>query len=328
MYPNIRMRRLRNDPLVRAMVTEVNLSPSNLILPLFVRECLEGNTKEPVVSMPGVYQHSIGSLLDECGQVIDLGIPGIILFGIPENKDGLGSEAYNPDGIIPRAINAIKRKYGKDLLVTCDVCLCEYTDHGHCAPLVDDKICNDTGIELYAKAALEYARAGADIVAPSDMMDGRVARMRKTLDKEGFTDVLIMSYAVKYASSFYGPFRDAAGSGEFLAGPSDRKSHQMDPGNLTQAFREVEMDIKEGADIILVKPALPYLDIIGAISDRYHVPIAAYHVSGEYSMLKAAAQKEWLNEKTAVIEVLTAMRRAGANIIITYYAKDVAEGLR
>ena len=328
MYPNIRMRRLRNDPLVRAMVTEVSLSPSNLILPLFVKENLEGNDKEPVVSMPGVYQHSIGSLLDECRQVIDLGIPGIILFGVPDNKDHTGSEAYNPDGIIPGAVRAVKEKFGKKLLVACDVCLCEYTDHGHCAPLVDGRICNDSGVELYAKAALEYARAGADIVAPSDMMDGRIARVRKTLDDEGFIDVLIMSYAVKYASSFYGPFRDAAGSGEFVAGPADRKSHQMDPANLTQAFREVEMDIEEGADIIMVKPALPYLDIIHAISDKYHVPIAAYQVSGEYSMLKAAGEKNWLDEKEAFLEALTSLRRAGANIILTYYAKEIAEMIR
>lgn len=319
------MRRLRNDPLVRAMVTEVNLSSSNFILPIFVKEKLEGNDKQPINSMPGVFQHSIGSLLEECQEAIGLGIPGVILFGIPEKKDPSGSEAYSPDGIIPSAVRAIKEKYGNKLLVICDVCLCEYTDHGHCAPLVDGQVCNDTGVKHYAQAALEYAKAGADIVAPSDMMDGRVAMIRKKLDDAGFQDVLIMSYAVKYASSFYGPFRDAAGSGEFTGGPDDRKSHQMDPANLSQAFREVELDIIEGADIIMIKPAMPYLDVIHAVSNKYHIPIAAYQVSGEYAMIKAAGQNSWLDEDKAIIESLTSIRRAGASIIITYFAKEAAE---
>jgi porphobilinogen synthase len=323
MFPNIRLRRLRNDPLVRAMVTEVNLSPLNMIYPLFVKE--EIKDKQPVESMPGVFQHSIGSLLEECQEAVDLGLPGILLFGIPSKKDNLGSEAYNPEGIIPEAVRAIKDRFGADLLVICDVCLCEYTDHGHCAPIENDRISNDRGVEFYRKAALEYARAGADIVAPSDMMDGRVGEIRNTLDANKFQDVLILSYAVKYASSFYGPFRGATDFSGFISGPKDRRSHQMDPSNYTQAFREVEMDIKEGADIIMVKPALPYLDIIHAISKTYHVPVAAYQVSGEYSMLKAAAQNGWLDEKAVVIEVLTAIRRAGASIIMTYFAKEAAE---
>jgi porphobilinogen synthase len=324
MYPNVRMRRLRNKTLVREMVSEFKLSPTNLVLPLFVKEGLEGGKKVEVSSMPGVFQHSIDSLVNECVEVRDLGIPAVILFGIPENKDHHGSEAHNPQGIIPRSVRAIKGKLGDDILVACDVCLCEYTDHGHCAPIEGTEVLNDKGIELYAKASLEYARAGADIVAPSDMMDGRVGAIRHSLDIEGFENVLILSYAVKYASSFYGPFRDAAESG-FSAGPDDRRSHQMDPTNLTQAFREVELDIKEGADIVMVKPALPYLDVLKAISDRFHIPLAAYQVSGEYSMLKAAAQNGWLDGQRSMMESLIAIRRAGATMILTYFAKEAAE---
>jgi porphobilinogen synthase len=327
MYPNIRMRRLRNNPLIRGMVTEYTLSPSNFILPLFVKEGLEGKEKTPVKSMPGVFQHSIGSLVEECHEASELGIPAVILFGIPKKKDSHGTEAYNPDGIVPRAVRAIKKELGDKLLVACDVCLCEYTDHGHCAPLEGDTVCNDEGIKLYAKASLEYVKAGADIVAPSDMMDGRVAAIRKELDGAGYHDKIILSYAVKYASAFYGPFRDAAESG-FTAGPSDRKHHQMDPSNMSQVFREVELDMKEGADIIMVKPALPYLDVIHAITQRYSMPVAAYQVSGEYSMLKAAAQNGWIDEEKTMLETLLAIRRAGATMILTYYAKEAAEAIR
>ena len=327
MYPEVRMRRLRNSPLVRQMVTEYGLSPSNFILPLFVKEGMEDGTKAPISSMPGVYQHSIGSLVEECSRAADLGIPAVILFGIPEHKDAEGTQAYDPEGIIPQAVKAIKAQLGDRLLVVCDVCLCEYTDHGHCAPLDGDTIVNDLGNDLYAKAALEYAKAGADIVAPSDMMDGRVGAIRQSLDANGFQDTLILSYAVKYASSFYGPFRDAAESG-FHAGPRDRKAHQMDPANLTQAFREVDMDLAEGADMIMVKPAMPYLDVIKVLSANYDVPMAAYQVSGEYAMLKAASEKGWLDAHKCIMESLLAIRRAGATIILTYYAKEAAEALR
>jgi porphobilinogen synthase len=321
------MRRLRNSTLIRSMVTEYSLAPSNLILPLFVKEGLEGDESVPVSSMPGVSQHSIGSLIEECKQAVGLKIPAVILFGIPKMRDALGSEAYNSTGIIPSAVRAIKQELGEDLLVICDVCLCEYTDHGHCAPIEQNRILNDKGIELYAKASVEYAKAGADIIAPSDMMDGRIKVIRKALDENNFNDTIILSYSVKYASSFYGPFRDAAESG-FKAGPGDRKSHQMDPANRTQAFREVELDINEGADIIMVKPAMPYLDIIHALTQHFHVPVAAYQVSGEYAMLKAAAQNGWLDETTCMMEALLAIRRAGATMILTYFAKQAAEAIK
>ena len=324
MYPNTRMRRLRKNHRIRGMVSEYHIKPSNLMLPLFVKEDMPAGQKKEVSSMPGVYQHSLETLVDECREAVELGIPGIILFGIPSNKDSHGSEAYNPKGIIPSAIRKIKEELGDDILIACDVCLCEYTDHGHCAPIDGDKILNDEALELYSKASLEYARAGADIIAPSDMMDGRVGAIRKTLDDNDFKDVLIMSYAVKYASAFYGPFRDAAESG-FTAGPDNRKSHQMDPSNFTQAIREAELDIKEGADIIMVKPALPYLDVIKELNTRFAVPVAAYQVSGEYAMLKAASQNGWLDEKEAMLESIMSIRRAGATIILTYYAKEIAK---
>lgn len=321
------MRRLRATPIIRDMVAEYTIRPSNLILPLFVDETLKGKDKTEVGTMPGVFRHSIDSLLEECHGAAELGIPAVILFGIPKNKDALGSGAYDPDGIIPRAVKAVKRELGNGLLVACDVCLCEYTDHGHCAPIDGERILNDKGVELLAKTSLEYTRAGADIVAPSDMMDGRVGAIRETLEKNDFTDTLIMSYAVKYASSFYGPFRDAANSG-CAEGPKDRKTHQMDPANFNQTLREVELDLGEGADIIMVKPALPYLDVIKSISDRFSVPLAAYQVSGEYAMLKAAAQNNWLSETEAIKETLLAIRRAGATMILTYYAKVAAEAIK
>ncbi|UCF49147.1 MAG: porphobilinogen synthase [Thermoplasmatales archaeon] len=322
MFPNVRLRRLRNNHLIRDIVTEYKITPKNLILPLFVKEGLE--KKQPVVSMPGVFQHSIDSLIEECHQAMELGIPGVILFGIPKKKDAVGSEAYNPKGIIPNAIRAIKKELGEKILVAGDVCLCEYTDHGHCAPIDGKRVLNDEGIKLYAKASLEYAKAGVDIVAPSDMMDGRVGAIRKILDENNFEDTIILSYAVKYASNFYGPFRDAAESG-FAAGPKDRKSHQMDPANFTQAITEVELDIEEGADIIMVKPALPYLDVLHALSNRFNVPFAAFMVSGEYAMIMAAARNGWLDEQKCMLEALLAIRRAGATMILTYYAKKAAE---
>jgi porphobilinogen synthase len=318
------MRRLRATPQIRAMVTEFTLSPSNFILPLFVKDGL--GEKVEVQSMPGVFQHSLDSLVEECHRASELGIPAVILFGIPKKKDAVGSEAYSPEGIIPKAVRKIKEELGERLLVACDVCLCEYTDHGHCAPLVDDCISNDEGVELYKKAAVEYAKAGADIIAPSDMMDGRVGAIRDAMDSQGFSEVLIMSYAVKYASAFYGPFRDAAESG-FAAGPKDRMSHQMDYANLSQAEREVELDIAEGADIIMVKPALPYLDVISTIKRKFPVPVAAYQVSGEYAMIKAASQNGWLHERRVMMESLMAIRRAGATMILTYFAMDAAEVL-
>ncbi len=322
MFPDIRMRRLRNNNLIRDMVTEYRLTPSNFILPLFIKEGLQ--KKSPVKSMPEVFQHSLDSIVEECHQVSELGIPAVILFGIPKKKDALGSEAYNPKGIIPTAVRAIKKELGQKILVACDVCLCEYTDHGHCAPIRKNKILNDEGLKLYAKASLEYTKAGADIIAPSDMMDGRVGAIRNILDKNNYNNTIILSYAVKYASSFYGPFRDAAESG-FAAGPKNRKSHQMDPANFTQALREVELDIDEGADIIMVKPALPYLDVIHALSKKYNIPIAAYQVSGEYAMIKAAAQNGWLDGEKCMLESLLAIRRAGATMILTYFAKAAAE---
>jgi porphobilinogen synthase len=320
------MRRLRATPQIRDMVTEFTLTPSNFILPLFVKDGLSGNDRVEVKSMPGVFQHSLGSLVEECHRASEHGIPAVILFGIPKNKDAVGSEAYSPEGIIPKAVRKIKEELGERLLVACDVCLCEYTDHGHCAPLVDGRISNDEGVELYKKAAVEYAKAGADIIAPSDMMDGRVGAIRDVLDSEGFSDILIMSYAVKYASAFYGPFRDAAESG-FAAGPSDRMSHQMDYANLSQAEREVELDIAEGADIIMVKPAMPYLDVISNVKRKFSVPVAAYQVSGEYAMIKAASQNGWLDESRVMMESLMAIRRAGATMILTYFAIDAAEVL-
>jgi porphobilinogen synthase len=311
---------------MRRMVTEYTLTPANFILPLFVKEGLEGKKKDEVKSMPGVFQHSLDSLVTECHRASELGIPAVILFGIPKKKDAVGSEAYNPEGIIPRAVRRIKEELGERLLVATDVCLCEYTDSGHCAPLIDNYISNDEGVLLYKKASIEYAKAGADIIAPSDMMDGRVGVIRDGLDSGGFKDTVIMSYSVKYASSFYGPFRDAAESG-FTDGPRNRMSHQMDYANLSQAFKEVELDIKEGADIIMVKPALPYLDVISQISKHFSVPLAAYQVSGEYAMIKAASQNGWIDESRVMMETLLAIRRAGATMILTYFACDAAEVL-
>ena len=314
-----RFRRLRYNPIVRDMVRETELSKNDLIYPLFV---VPGEKiKNPVKSMPGVFQFSIDNLIEECKEVRDLGIPAIILFGIPEHKDEQGSEAYDPSGIIQKAICAIKQ-HVSDLLVITDVCLCEYTSHGHCGLLDGEEILNDETLALLAKEAVSHVEAGADMVAPSDMMDGRVFAIRKALDYKGFTKTPIMSYAAKYSSGYYGPFRDAA---ESTPAFGDRRSHQMDIGNINEALREVEADIEEGADIVMVKPAGPYLDVIRKVKEKFGMPTAAYQVSGEYSMIKAAGQNDWIDEESVMIESLTEIKRAGADMFLTYFAKDAAK---
>ncbi len=319
--PIHRPRRLRRNESLRRMVRETRLSVDQLILPLFV---VPGESIEkPVASMPGVRQLSIDKTVEECAAVRDLGIPAVILFGIPESKDPEGTEAYAEDGIIPRAVRAIKRDV-PDLLVITDVCLCEYTDHGHCGLVVDGDVDNDSSVELLAREALVHARAGADIVAPSDMMDGRVDAIRELLDEEGYENIAILSYAAKFASAFYGPFRDAAESTPQFG---DRRSYQMDPANGDEALREVEMDLEEGADMVMVKPAMAYLDVIWRVKQAFGVPVAAYQVSGEYAMIKAAAGNGWIDESRVMMESLLAIRRAGADMILTYYAKDAAVAL-
>lgn len=322
MYPTQRLRRLRYNPLVRDLVRETELSINDLIYPLFVRP--GENEKREIKSMPGVYQLSIDNLVKECKEVRDLGIPAVILFGIPGHKDEKGSEAYDPNGIIQRAIKSIKSEV-KDLLVITDVCLCEYTSHGHCGLLDGENILNDETVSLLAKEAVTHAEAGADIIAPSDMMDGRVLAIRKALDYKGFSQIPIMSYAVKYASGYYGPFRDAA---ESTPAFGDRRSHQMDIANSDEAIREAESDIDEGADIIMVKPAGAYLDIIFRVKHELSMPTAAYQVSGEYSMIKAAGKLGWIDEQRVMMESLTAIKRAGADMILTYFAKDAAKLLK
>ncbi|ROL57702.1 porphobilinogen synthase [Bacteroidetes/Chlorobi group bacterium Naka2016] len=314
-----RFRRLRMNPIVRNMVAETVLTKNDLIYPLFV---IHGEkVKNPVKSMPGVYQMSIDVLVDECKSIVDLGIPAIILFGIPEHKDPMGSDAYSENGIIQRAVRSIKKEV-KDLVIITDVCLCEYTSHGHCGILDGESIDNDKSLEIYSKIALTQVQAGADMVAPSDMMDGRVQKIRRTLDEHGYVNVPIMSYSAKFASSLYGPFREAAqGAPKF----GDRKSHQMDYRNSDEAVREAEQDIIEGADIVMVKPAGLYLDIIHRIKATFQVPVAAYQVSGEYAMIKAAGANGWLDEEKVMIESLFAIKRAGADLILTYFAKDIAK---
>lgn len=320
-YPNKRLRRLRYNPIVRDMVRETILTKNDLIYPLFV---VPGkNVKNPVKSMPGVFQLSIDNLIKECEELVELGIPAIILFGIPEHKDEKGSEAYDENGIIQKAVREIKSKI-KNLLVITDVCMCEYTSHGHCGLLNGEEILNDETVSLLAKEAVSHAQAGADVIAPSDMMDGRVLAIRKALDYKGFQNIPIMSYAAKYSSGYYGPFRDAADSSPAFG---DRRSHQMDIANSNEALREVESDIEEGADIVMVKPAGPYLDIIRRVKDKFQMPTAAYQVSGEYSMIKAAGQNNWIDEQRVMIESLIGIKRAGADMILTYFAKDAAKFL-
>lgn len=316
-----RHRRLRYNPLVRDMVRETVLTKNDFIYPLFVVPG-EG-VRKPVKSMPGVFQLSIDKLVEECREVASLGIPAVILFGIPDHKDEKGSGAYDANGIIQNAVRAIKGNV-KNLVVITDVCMCEYTSHGHCGVLNGEEILNDETISLLAKEAVSHAEAGADIIAPSDMMDGRVLAIRKALDYKGFTKIPIMSYAAKYASGFYGPFRDAAESAPAFG---DRRSHQMDIANSNEAMLEVQTDIEEGADIVMVKPAGAYLDIIWRVKEKFGLPTAAYQVSGEYSMIKAAGANGWIDEERVMIESLTAIKRAGADMILTYFAKDAAKFL-
>ena len=315
-FPAKRLRRLRYNPLVRDMVRETELSKNDFIYPLFVVPGIK--VKKPVKSMPGVFQMSIDVVVEECKEVAELGIPAIILFGIPDHKDEVGSGAYDEKGIIQNAVRAIKKEV-KNLLVITDVCMCEYTSHGHCGVLNGEEILNDQTVELLAKEALTHAQAGADIIAPSDMMDGRVAAIRKILDDNGYQNIPIMSYAAKYSSGYYGPFRDAAESAPAFG---DRRSHQMDIANSSEALREVETDIEEGADIVMVKPAGPYLDVIYRVKQKFGMPTAAYQVSGEYAMIKAAGQNGWIDEERVMIESLTAIKRAGADMFLTYFAKD------
>lgn len=318
-FPTKRLRRLRYNPIVRDMVRETVLTKNDLIYPLFVVPGTK--VKNEVRSMPGVYQMSIDVVVEECKELVQLGIPAIILFGIPEHKDEVGSGAYDPNGIIQQAVRAIKKEV-KNLLVITDVCMCEYTSHGHCGVLDGERILNDATIELLAKEAVTHAQAGADIIAPSDMMDGRVAAIRKALDENGFEEIPILSYAVKYASGYYGPFRDAAESAPAFG---DRRSHQMDIANSNEALREAETDIEEGADMIMVKPAGAYLDIIYRVKEKFGMPTAAYQVSGEFAMIKAAGKLGWIDEQRVMMESLIAIKRAGADMILTYFAKDVAK---
>jgi porphobilinogen synthase len=317
-----RFRRTRMNEALRSMVRETELAVNDFIYPLFV---VPGNNfKKEIVSMPDVFQLSVDLLVKECIDVKSLGIPAVILFGIPETKDEVGSGAYDEHGIVQTAIRAIKKEV-PELMVITDVCLCEYTSHGHCGIVHGNEIVNDESIHLLAKEALTHARAGADMVAPSDMFDGRISIIRQTLDENGFTSLPIMSYAAKYASGFYGPFRDAAESTPKFG---DRRSHQMDPANSNEALRETEEDIREGADIVMVKPALSYLDIIRRVKDRFAMPTAAYNVSGEYSMVKAAGRNGWIDEERVMMEILTSIKRAGADMILTYHAKEAAKVLK
>jgi porphobilinogen synthase len=316
-----RPRRLRRSPAMRALVRETRLSPDMFIYPLFA--CTGEGQRREVRSMPGVFQLSVDEVVREAAAAKADGIQGVLLFGLPDEKDAIGSGACDPQAPVQAAVRAIKREVPGMLVVT-DVCLCEYTSHGHCGLLNGEEIVNDATVEQLARAALSHAAAGADVVAPSDMMDGRIGRIRDALDEAGFTDTAIMSYAAKYCSAFYGPFRDAADSAPAFG---DRRSHQMDPANVEEALREVELDIEEGADIVMVKPAMTYLDVIARVKAEFGLPTAAYHVSGEYSMLKAAARNGWIDEPRAMMETLTSIRRAGADIIITYYAREAARAL-
>ena len=320
-FPISRPRRLRAGENLRRLTRETTISADDLIYPMFV---VHGHdVANEILSMPGCYQYSVDRLIAAAKDLVALGIPGTILFGIPEFKDSVGSEAYADDGIIQQAVKALKDAV-PELLVITDVCLCEYTDHGHCGVIHDGEVLNDRTLELLAKESLSHARAGADVIAPSDMMDGRVGTIRAVLDENGFEGIPIMAYSAKYASAFYGPFREAAESTPQFG---DRRSYQMDPPNAEEALREVALDIEEGADIVMVKPALSYLDIIRRVKEKFEMPVAAYNVSGEYAMIKAAAQQEWIDEKSVALEVLTSIKRAGADMILTYFAKSAVEWL-
>jgi porphobilinogen synthase len=321
-FPATRMRRLRRTEALRGLVRETELSPRHLIQPLFV--VAGENVREEVETMPGVERFSISELVAECAEIASTGIGAVLLFGVPAAKDESGTGAYDDEGIVQMAVRALKEAH-PDLTVITDVCLCEYTSHGHCGFVRDGEVDNDITVELLAKIAISHAEAGADAVAPSDMMDGRIGTIRHQLDEEGHSGVPIIAYSAKYASAFYGPFRDAAESTpEF----GDRRGYQMDPANAAEAVREAELDLEEGADMLMVKPATPYLDVVRQVKDATGAPIAAYHVSGEYSMLKAAAEQGWIDERAAVLETLTSIRRAGADAIVTYYAKEAAGWLR
>ena len=317
-----RLRRLRRTPGLRRAFAETSLAPSDLMAPLFVKEGI--SEPAPISSMPGHHQHTLESLVKEARELAARNIAGIVVFGIPSTKDAVGTQAHNPDGITQQGLRAVKDELGDDFVVVADLCLCEYTDHGHCGVLEGETVANDPTIEIYGQIAVSQARAGADIVAPSGMMDGQVAAIRSALDAEGFQDIAILAYAAKYASAFYGPFREAAeGAPQF----GDRRAYQQDPSNVFEALREVEADIAEGADAVMVKPALGYLDVVSAVKDRFEYPVAAYNVSGEYSMLMAAATNGWIDERQATLETLTSIRRAGADLVITYHSKKAAEWL-
>jgi porphobilinogen synthase len=317
-FPETRLRRLRRTPALRAMVRETRLAVDQLVLPLFA--CPGEGVARPVGSMPGVFQHSVDRLVETCAEAHAEGIRAVLLFGLPESKDAVGSAAWSDEGIVQRALRAIKRRV-PELVTIADVCFCEYTDHGHCGVLAGETVANDPTLENLARQAVSLARAGADVVAPSDMMDGRVAAIRRALDAAGLEETPILSYAVKFASAFYGPFREAAESAPAFG---DRRSYQMDPANGREAMREAALDVEEGADMLMVKPALPYLDVLAALRRRFDLPLAAYHVSGEYAMLKAAAERGWIDHDRVMMETLLAIRRAGADLILTYCARDAA----
>jgi porphobilinogen synthase len=321
-FPIHRPRRLRRTERLRNLVRENRLRPAGFVYPMFV--CPGSNVHEEISSMPGIYHQSVDQIVEECREVEALGVSGVVLFGLPETKDARGTSSLAKQGVIQRAVEAIK-KAKLDVLVITDVCLCEYTDHGHCGVVENGEILNDATLEILSEQALSHARAGADLVAPSDMMDGRVQALRKKLDENKFENVAIMAYSAKYCSGFYGPFREAAHSAPVVG---DRQSYQMDPANGRESLREVAMDIEEGADIVMVKPALAYLDVIRLVRDKFDLPVAAYNVSGEYSMVKAAAANKWIDEKRIVLEILTGIQRAGAEIILTYHAKDAARWLK
>jgi porphobilinogen synthase len=321
-FPQTRLRRLRQTPVLRDLVRETRLDPGDFVMPLFVEAGLGG--RSPIESMPGVDRLSISAAVEEAGEVAALGIPAVLLFGIPEHKDDEGTGAYDDEGVVQLATRAIKQAH-PELLVMTDVCLCEYTSHGHCGLLTaSGAVDNDSSVDLIARTAVSQARAGADIVAPSDMMDGRIGAVRAALDDEGLTDTPIVAYSAKFASAFYGPFREAADSTPAFG---DRRAYQMDPANGDEALREALLDVQEGADVVMVKPALPYLDVIRRVKDETRLPVAAYNVSGEYAMIKAASAAGMLDERAAVLEALTSIRRAGADIVITYHAKDAARWL-
>ncbi|MDD4874666.1 MAG: porphobilinogen synthase [Dehalococcoidales bacterium] len=321
-FPQLRLRRLRCTETLRVLVRENRVDVSDLVYPLFI---VEGKgIKEEITSMPGIFRFSPDQLLPEIKDITELGIPAVLLFGIPESKDKSASGAYHPEGVVQQAIRIIKES-APELIVITDVCLCEYMSHGHCGVVIANKVDNDESLPLLAKTAVSHAEAGADIIAPSDMMDGRVKAIREALDEKGFQYIPILSYAAKYASAFYGPFREAAQSAPQFG---DRCNYQMDPANVREASREVEQDIAEGADMIMIKPALAYLDVIRQVRDTFNYPLAAYNVSGEYSMIKAAVRQGWLDEKQTILEIMTAIKRAGADIIITYHAKEVARWLQ